>query len=115
MTRFLGMASPRIAFSAVVHEVVNVVEGLLGNRDTKVLAPASNHGVHFLDERRRGRTHVSMPNPFEFLPHLVDRFRTRLDQQFIATVRAVRRRVLSNVEAQEIEAFGKMANTGFPF
>ena len=115
MTRFLGMASFGIPFGAIIHKVVEIVEGLLGYTDTKILAPASNYRVHLLDERHGGRPQVFTPDPFEFLPYLVDRLRTRFDQQLVTTARAVRRRVLSNVEAQEIEAFGKMTNTGFVF
>ena len=108
--RFHRATSFHVTLSPLIHEVIQVVEDFLGDADTKVIAPASDHRIHLVDQCDRGRPHVLAPDAFEFPLHIFDGLRTRFDQPLIATVRAIGSRIMANVKRQKIEPFPQVTN-----
>jgi len=114
-TGFPGMASLHVPLGAVVHETVQPRKDLLGHAGTEVIAPASDHRVHGVDQGHGGGPHLSAPNPFEFPSDLLDGVLTGFDQQLVAAFRALRGQVMPDIESQEIEAFEEMTDAGLIF
>lgn len=96
--RFGRMAPLHVALSARVHEVVQVGEDFGRHTDAEVLTPASDQRIQRVDQGHRGGAHVLPPEGFELPSYLLDRGLARLDQQLIATARAVGRGIMPNVK-----------------
>ena len=101
--RFPRVTSFHIALSPRRHETIQVVKHLLGHTTTEVVAPASDHRVHLVDQCHRGRTHVLTPDAFQLPFHVFDGVRARFDQQLVAAPRALGRRIMADIERQKIE------------
>lgn len=61
LPRFHRVTSFHVPLSAVIHEFIQVGERLLGHPNTEVVAPASDHRIHLVDQRDRGRPDVLPP------------------------------------------------------
>lgn len=96
--RFGWMAPLHVALSALVHEGVQIGEDFEHHTDAEVLTPASDQRIQCVDQGHRGRAHVLPPESIELPSYLLDRVLARLDQQLIATARAVGRGIMPNVQ-----------------
>ena len=77
------MAALHVTLCTIIHEVIQIAEYPLSDRDTEIVAPTSYYWIHLVDECHGGRAQVFMPNPFEFLPYLSNRLVARFDQLLI--------------------------------
>lgn len=110
---FSGMCAPGVVVLLLIHPSVQAAEDFFGYSNAEVVRPSSDHWIQLPQNGLYIHPLGFFPEQFQFRSDLLYCFFAGFDEEFPSGPRGKRRRVMSDIEAKEVETLGEVNDSCF--